>query len=461
VDGGLDDAGKAEAMSSQSPDGLFGIVVEVDVGARFRVGEDGLLSFRVRNLTQDGGRVTMLLRVGRVAPETGEQSVFLRPGGIHDLKFPLTSETPGEKLVESLDVRLDLGGAQHRMVLPDHSLTFRMAAHEGQAGQIDLRGATFDFREIVGDVSIRELIRQQDREAPARPEERWRTLALSPRPLDGQALLQSPRALGVRDLVLIGEARPGAPERRFFLFARKELVFGVNPAAGEDGVQLALRRLPCRSAELDPESWRLNDRISRVHGRLALRDDLLQLMDQSTNGTVVNARRAPKGQWTPLSRTFRLGLTAEQPVLTLAGRVTYPERQARGLALGWPSSEPPGESREVGAEHALPLDAVCLERQDNLREHTYVQVFRGASVGAGKGCALRLEGEGVEPRHADVVFYQDEWFVRSASPKARTEVNGRRVGPEDFVSLAPGKTLTLGEVDLLVRPLDPREMMFP
>ncbi len=83
-----------------------GILLEVDRGRRYRVGEDGLLHFRVRNLTRKKGHLRLRLTVPRVELHREEASIRLQPGGVHDVRFAIHAETPGEKLVETLECPL-------------------------------------------------------------------------------------------------------------------------------------------------------------------------------------------------------------------------------------------------------------------------------------------------------------------------------------------------------------------
>lgn len=432
-------------------DAQGGILVEMDQAQTFRVGEDGLLHFRIRNLTGDAGRLTMSLRVSRVDLDRTETDITLRPGGVQDVRFPLSSDRAGEKLVEELEVRFTLGGQDHRLVLPDHSVTFRMARVNQSPGAIDLSGATINLPDHVGDVSIQARIDSQAQTHPTRSDEHWVALALITRPVDGHVVLETPRRQGLRDLLLAGR-RPGQRhETRVFLFARAELPFGRSVRKGTTSIPLVLWRLPCRSKTEDRDNHWRTDAISGLHGRIALQDERLCIRDESTNGTLVDDHRMPNGEWDALPPEFRLDLTADEPVLSLEGRISYPGARRRALALGWPRGCSMGEGLDVGAEHALSMDALCLRRLGNAEHHRYVQVFRAVTVGSGRQAALHFPDEGVVPMHAQIIFYRGEWFVRTLDPAAKTEVDGRCVGREEYVSIAPGKTVTFGTLNLSVR----------
>ncbi len=434
-----------------------GILVEIDQARRYRVGDHCLLHFKVRNLTDTSGRLTMSIDVPGIELAKTTATIQLTPREAKDIRFQFTPDTPGEEMVSSILVQLQITGERSPRLLHvlDHSVVFQVA-HPGEAGgEVDLRGVTFEFDEHVGDVSIADLVeglnadvsgakfkfhnhtgdvkisdlvKSQDKDRGNGKRGNWAPLELIPRP-DGWVEPGLRRDEGVRQLVLLERTSGAGRERRYFLFARRELRFGVKPTTfdklrEEDiAIPLVLRCLPCRSERQDHRNLTLSRQISRFHGSFRLRDHVVCVQDPgSTNGMLLDGKPVPVKEWIPLFENFKLRLTRTEKVLTLGGRIFYPSEPGRVLKLGYPLAEGPKDSLSVGSEHPHAADALRLERLDNTPQHTYIQVFRKAAVGS-RDAAIRLSGEGIETRHASIVFHHGEWFVTSLSPTARTVVN--------------------------------------
>jgi pSer/pThr/pTyr-binding forkhead associated (FHA) protein len=264
---------------------------------------------------------------------------------------------------------------------------------------------------------------------------------------------REPRRRGRRDLVLLGSPSPPGLQERIFLFALLDLPFGAIHKLGDQRIPLVLRHLPDRATERDPFSHSRNDYVSRLHGRFALDGpDLVVRDENSTNGIVVNGRRIPPGTWVPLPCDFQLMLTANQPVIQLAGKACSGRAHPCSLTLDGTHGSWHGPSLDVGAEHAHPIDALRLTRLGNLEEHRYVQVFRLATIGSSPDSAVHLDDPTVAPNHAALVFYRGEWLVHSVEPEARTAVDGVPVGQDEYVSLAPDKVLTIGALEYRTGP---------
>lgn len=461
-----------------------GILVEIDQARRYRVGDHCLLHFKVRNLTDTSGALTMSIDVPGIALARPTASIQLTPREAKDIRFQFTPDTPGEEMVSSILVQLKITGERTPRLLHilDHSVVFQVARPGETGGQVDLRGVTFEFDEHIGDISIAELVqglnadvsgakfkfhnttgdvkisdllRNQDRAGAAADQGNWVPLELIPRP-DGWVEPGLRREEGVRELVLL-ERTPGArKEHRYFLFARRELRFGlkstyIDEERNEDiPIPLVLRCLPCRSERQDGQNLSLSRQISRFHGSFRLREHVVCVRDPgSLNGMLLDGRPIPAKEWVPLFENFKLRLHRTEEILTLAGRVFYPSEPGRVLNLGYPLERGPGDSLSVGSEHPHAVDALRLERVNNTPQHTYVQVFRMARVGS-RNAAIRLDGEGIEPRHASIVFHHGEWFVTSLSSTAETVVNGVRVKPERYIPLVDAASVTFGSRRFMV-----------
>lgn len=462
-----------------------GILVEIDQARRYRVGDHCLLHFKVRNLTDTSGRLTMSIDVPGIELAKTTASIQLTPREAKDIRFQFTPDTPGEEMVSSILVELKITGERSPRLLHvlDHSVVFQVTNPGEAGGEVDLRGVTFEFDEHVGDVSIADLVqglnadvsgakfkfhnstgdvkisdlvRKQDRDGVGNGKRGdWAPLELIPRP-DGWVEPGLRREEGVRQLVLLERTPDAGKEHRYFLFAKRELRFGVRPTyydteREEDiAIPLVLRRLPCSSERRDSENLRKSRMISKFHGSFRLRDHVVCVRDPgSRNGMRLDGKPLQKKEWVPLFENFKLRLIEAETVLTLGGRIFYPSEPGRVLKLGYPLADGPKDSLSVGSEHPHAVDALRLERLDNATEHTYIQVFRKAQVGS-RNAAIRLSGEGIEPRHASIVFHQGEWFVTSLNPTARTVVNGVTVRPEKYVPLVEAASVSFGTRKFMV-----------
>lgn len=76
-------------------------------------------------------------------------------------------------------------------------------------------------------------------------------------------------------------------------------------------------------------------------------------------------------------------------------------------------------------------------------------------IGAGADCDVIVEGPGVEPRHAQIVFHGGQVMLEDLSSEAGTFRNGQRLlGP---IQVFPGDRIGLGpEVEIILQGDDPR-----
>ncbi|HET9064423.1 MAG TPA: FHA domain-containing protein [Gemmatimonadales bacterium] len=73
-------------------------------------------------------------------------------------------------------------------------------------------------------------------------------------------------------------------------------------------------------------------------------------------------------------------------------------------------------------------------------------------LGHGAGSDLRLEAPSVSGTHAEISLRSGVWFLRDLGSTTGSWVDGERV--EGLVPMAPGSTLRLGEIELVLVPHD-------
>lgn len=77
---------------------------------------------------------------------------------------------------------------------------------------------------------------------------------------------------------------------------------------------------------------------------------------------------------------------------------------------------------------------------------------RSLTLGRGEGSTLRLEAASVGSPHAELSLRQGVWFLRDLGSAAGSWVDGERV--DGTAVVAPGSTLRVGEVELVLIPHD-------
>ncbi len=206
--------------------------------------------------------------------------------------------------------------------------------------------------------------------------------------------------------------------------------------------------------------------ISRRHAEIVREGNRFKLIDKSTNGTFVNGK--------PVSETF----LKDGDVITFAEggpKVSFLTQQVDQQPAGTdhqvkaPPAGPPPEPPSVRDAAQSPPQAPVAAPQEQqppamapaggLSEPEPEQVnvpfaiqfgpalksFRSLPIiiGRGPGCDFAIDHPALEPKHLQVFFARDGYWIKDLTGQARVRVNSRplqgsvALEPEAIISLAP------------------------
>ncbi len=213
-----------------------------------------------------------------------------------------------------------------------------------------------------------------------------------------------------------------------------------------------LRVLP-RSSEND----RRSRQISGLHAEVSIETDIVLWRNVNcSNGTLVDGEH--------------IGPT-EQAVL----RSGMPIRPANVLPLqadifdGAHFDTPADFSAlnalgKPGSFATIPegrINAVTLRRTDDLRHlEQYVLVHRGALLGRGPTCAVRIDHPSLSNRHAKLYGLHGGLWIEPMDAASVVVVNGTRLALDELAALTPGTELQCGAVTVEVTPRFQHELGF-
>ncbi len=223
-----------------------------------------------------------------------------------------------------------------------------------------------------------------------------------------------------REALLLRLAEPARP-RLVFLSAKPRISLGR-------GLDNDLVVKPLRGGEADKEA---GARISRRHAALEFAGARALLSDSSSAGTWLDGKKAAGTVEIREEGTIALA-QAWSPILRRVAAAADPAPFRALFGEAWGDDD---------------LSAWVLERPDlagaPVREE-YLLGFRGALIGAGEDCAVRLApGSGAAAAHA-LLLHRDGVFWLQAL--ARTEVDSRMVMAGEIVPLVPHLKLALGSL---------------
>jgi pSer/pThr/pTyr-binding forkhead associated (FHA) protein len=202
--------------------------------------------------------------------------------------------------------------------------------------------------------------------------------------------------------------------------------------------------------------------VSRRHALIQPADGGYVLVDQSSNGTLINGARLTKPHSlragdviTMGASEFRWETKAPQLQAPLrpppqpgdATEIISSVRLSREASVAATSSRPAERVRE----QSLESPAILATLSNGLLWRREFQINRPvAAIGRGDHNDVRILHESVSASHATLVRKGDSWFVLDLGSSNGTFVDGLRVAGER--EIAAGATLTLGSVKLTFRP---------
>lgn len=204
--------------------------------------------------------------------------------------------------------------------------------------------------------------------------------------------------------------------------------------------------------------------VSRQHAIIQQAAGSYVLIDQSSNGTLVNGTRLTKAHSLRLGDVITIGTSefrweikalprlAPEPgpgdATVVMASVRSP-RQAplRETSLSRPAERAKEQSFESPATLATLSNGLLWRREFRINRPV-------AAIGRGEHNDVRIVHESVSASHATLVRKGDTWFVLDLGSSNGTFVDGLRVAGEREVP--PGATLTLGSVKLTFHPRAPK-----
>jgi pSer/pThr/pTyr-binding forkhead associated (FHA) protein len=182
--------------------------------------------------------------------------------------------------------------------------------------------------------------------------------------------------------------------------------------------------------------------ISRKHARIIREGNRFKLTDESTNGTFLNGKRVTEAY---LKSGDVLIFAEGGPKASFLTRIEegaetfekFTEPGAPGKPAAVPRTEPGAEPRVSEKKVQVPL---VIQYGPTLRSFREVPV----TIGKNPSCDFRLDHPEILDRHAQLFFYQDQYWVKDLTGRSLISINGRPVGiqapldPDSLLSLSPG-----------------------
>jgi len=212
--------------------------------------------------------------------------------------------------------------------------------------------------------------------------------------------------------------------------------------------------------------------ISRVHARIVREGNRFMLMDQSTNGTFVNGKQVkeailkdgdvilfaeggPKVSFLTQTMEGTAGVAGSvQPAAFSApiapeplrvkspppAPTPHPERlvgESQPVSV-LPISSPPPQVQHSGD---IPIQQVkkslVVQYGPTLQSYNALPV----TIGSGAQCDFRLDHPAVFERHAQIFYYQEQYWIKDLTGKNLVQINGRIVEGQGM--LEPDHRLSL------------------
>jgi hypothetical protein len=355
--------------------------LEVDLSKTFQVGRAGYLDLRVTLLqATEPVRVQLHVVTGVDDRDVAEDFEFALDAANRDevASWRFVPQLAGESRIRSLRLALlpqsGAGVAQYWRLRPG-VVSFQVEEAGGaRAGQITIHGNVYGS--LVGQQEASSGVGRTGATSPhpgtwaALPlvsddGTRWQDAQISLGSVSGLAVLRWQSAGGTEALLV--RAAPGSAVAK-----SQPVIIGRD----RDTVDLAVRWMPCRGEDVDPENWQRSRAISRRHLALTLRPAGFTV--ETLPGTMPACRES-HGSW--------VGLTPGQPIDATALRLRLGgsgKWSAAGLLLAFT-----GVFDESGQ-----LLAVHITRPENCSSLRYLVLRAPCALGRG-GLALGGLPEGL------------------------------------------------------------------
>lgn len=201
--------------------------------------------------------------------------------------------------------------------------------------------------------------------------------------------------------------------------------------------------------------------ISGVHAALQLTEDGLRVCDEgSRNGVALT------GQKVDVERLLTEADADEDLRFQLASEL---KKHSLHLELRLFGRSDSAASTELDAVYCdslrLPrrpklwrlaassrIDALRLQRVNNLPEEEYVVVFCQAVIGSAGDVAIRIAQPSVEHRHARVLAIGDSFWLENIGPARSVRLGDRPLEKRELVPLQEGAAIGIGDVTIAVEP---------
>ncbi|GAC1415293.1 MAG: hypothetical protein NVSMB53_13760 [Gemmatimonadaceae bacterium] len=198
--------------------------------------------------------------------------------------------------------------------------------------------------------------------------------------------------------------------------------------------------------------------VSRRHAIIQQAAGSYVLIDQSSNGTLVNGARLAAAH--PLRagdlitigpNEFRWQTKAPTRTAPKPGDATEIMSSLQPAGEAPVAETSPSRAPERASEQPFESPATLATLSNGLLRRREFRISRPVTaIGRGEHNDVRIIDESVSASHATLVRKGDAWFVLDLGSSNGTFVDGLRVAGERGVP--PGATLTLGNVKLTFRP---------
>jgi pSer/pThr/pTyr-binding forkhead associated (FHA) protein len=198
--------------------------------------------------------------------------------------------------------------------------------------------------------------------------------------------------------------------------------------------------------------------VSRVHARIVRDGNRFMMMDQSTNGTFVNGKQVkeailkdgdvllfaeggPKVSFLTQTMEGSADVAASvqppaisDPIAQAALRAsspppapTKPPEQLVGALQA--ASVSPIDPSKTPAQHSGDIPIQQIKKSLVIQYGPTLQSYNAlpVTIGSGAQCDFRLNHPAVFERHAQIYFYQEQYWIKDLTGKNLVQINGRSV----------------------------------
>lgn len=225
-------------------------------------------------------------------------------------------------------------------------------------------------------------------------------------------------------------------KRKIFLIPKQSVAFGMAKKEINPEIDVTLRVLPVRSKELDNENWHKSGKISKIHGRIRISNDLkVEIIDLSQNGIYIkNVEGSSIGEWVEVLGTQpEFGVEKNSIIRIPKGIwVALPNKVEISLGQDLLDLEL-CTYRDVEQR----VDCVILRRLYNVPQHEYVQLVKKVVLGeVTNGNNIINTTESIE-----ISVDKNQYKYRYLSSGAQSDT--------EYKAIFPGEILKIGSQELL------------